>query len=42
MGTAKKGAEKKAYMLIGNGSHGLVLKNTHDLVFRTIYGWLSN
>ena len=33
-------AEKKAYMLVGNGSHGLVLEKTHDLVFRTIYGWL--
>jgi len=35
-------AEKKAYMLIGNASHGLVLEKSHDLVFRTIYGWLSN
>ncbi len=33
--------EKKAYMLIGNGSHGLVLEKSHDMVFRTIYGWLS-
>ena len=35
-------AEKKAYMLMGNASHGLVLEKSHDLVFRTIYGWLSN
>jgi pimeloyl-ACP methyl ester carboxylesterase len=35
-------AEKKAYMLVGNGAHGLVLEKTHDLVFRTIYGWLSD
>ncbi|MEA2040821.1 MAG: alpha/beta fold hydrolase [Thermodesulfobacteriota bacterium] len=35
-------AEKKAFMLIGNGSHGLVLEKCHDLVYRTIYGWLSN
>jgi pimeloyl-ACP methyl ester carboxylesterase len=35
-------AEKKAYMLVGNGSHGLVLEKTHDLVFRTIYGWLTD
>ncbi|MBW2038361.1 MAG: alpha/beta fold hydrolase [Deltaproteobacteria bacterium] len=33
--------EKKAYMLIGNASHGLVLEKSHDMVFRTIYGWLS-
>ena len=36
------GAEKKAYMLMGNASHGLVLEKNHDLVFRTIYGWLTN
>jgi pimeloyl-ACP methyl ester carboxylesterase len=35
-------SEKKAYMLIGNASHGLVLEKAHDLVFRTIYGWLSD
>ena len=35
-------AEKKAYMLIGNASHGLILEKSHDMVFRTIYGWLSN
>jgi len=35
-------SEKKAYMLVGNASHGLVLENSHDLVFRTIYGWLSD
>ena len=35
-------AEKKAYMLIGNASHRLVLEKSHDLVFRTIYGWLSD
>ncbi|MFO8163296.1 MAG: alpha/beta fold hydrolase [Desulfatiglandales bacterium] len=35
-------AEKKAYMLIGNASHGLVLEKSHDLVFRAIYGWLSD
>lgn len=35
-------AEKKAYMLIGNASHGLVLEKAHDLVYRTIYGWLSD
>jgi alpha-beta hydrolase superfamily lysophospholipase len=34
-------AEKKAYMLIGNASHGLVLEKSHDLVFRMIYGWLT-
>ena len=35
-------AEKKAYMLIGNASHGLVLEKSHDLVFRMIYGWLTD
>ncbi len=35
-------AEKKAYMLIGNASHGLVLEKSHDIVYRTIYGWLSD
>jgi len=34
--------EKKAYMLIGNASHGLVLEESHDMVYRAIYGWLSN
>ena len=34
--------EKKAYMLIGNASHGLVLEKSHDMVFRAIYGWLSD
>jgi len=33
--------QKKAYMLVGNASHGLVLERSHDIVFRTIYGWLS-
>jgi len=29
-------------MLIGNASHGLVLEESHDMVYRAIYGWLSN
>jgi pimeloyl-ACP methyl ester carboxylesterase len=32
--------EKKAFMLIGNAAHGLVLETSHDMVFRSIYGWL--
>ncbi|RLA91313.1 MAG: hypothetical protein DRG20_01735 [Deltaproteobacteria bacterium] len=35
------GAEKKGYLLVGNASHGLLLEKNHDIVYRTIYGWLS-
>ena len=35
--TAARTALKKAYMLVGNGSHGLVLEKTHDKAMEDIW-----